>query len=158
MLFAGAISKRTILKVFNHGNMERDFTYIDDIVEGTIKVLNNPAMPVPDFDTQNPDPSISLAPYRIYNIGNSSPVKLIDYINVLEEAFGKKAQKEYIDMQQGDILRTYSDISSLERGFHSKPKTSLIDGIGKFVEWYKNGKNKFPFNMVRNGNESIGES
>ncbi|MDR0733263.1 MAG: NAD-dependent epimerase [Dysgonamonadaceae bacterium] len=137
MLFAQAISKGEILKVFNYGNMERDFTYIDDIVAGTIKILDNPAAPSHDFDTQNPDPSVSLAPYRIYNIGSSSPVKLIDYINILEAAFGKKVQKEYIDMQQGDILRTYSDVSPLEKDFNYKPKTSLVNGIGKFVEWYK---------------------
>ncbi len=136
MLFAKAIVKGEPLKVFNHGNMERDFTYIDDVVEGVVRVLDVPAKSSGDFNTQKPDPSISSAPYKLYNIGNSSPVKLMDYICEMEKAFGKKARKEFFDMQPGDVLKTYSDVSSLEHDFGYKPSTPLSIGILRFAEWY----------------------
>ncbi len=144
MLFADAILNDRPIKVFNHGNMSRDFTYVGDIVDGIIKVIDNPAL-VSDkftkqskaFDENNPDPSISSAPYRIYNIGNNSPVQLLDFINTLEKAIGKKATKNFMDMQDGDVVSTYADVSDLINDFGYKPDTSLEVGIERFVKWYR---------------------
>jgi UDP-glucuronate 4-epimerase len=113
MLFADAITNDRPIKVFNHGNMSRDFTYVGDIVDGIIKVIDNPAKPSENFDANNPDPSISTAPYRIYNIGNNSPVQLLDFIKTLETAIGKVATKNFMDMQDGDVVSTYADVSDL---------------------------------------------
>lgn len=136
MLFADAIMKNKTIKVFNNGNMGRDFTYIEDVVEGIIKVINFPPQSNELWHAKNPDPASSSAKYRIYNIGNSSPVNLIDYIETMENAFGKKVNKEYLPMQPGDVLNTFSDVSDLEKDFNFKPKTSLKEGISKFTEWY----------------------
>ena len=125
------------IKVFNHGNMERDFTYIDDIVEGMYKLLNVIPKPNPDWDETKDDISTSFAPYKIYNIGNNKPVKLMDFINILEEKIGIKAEKIYMDMQPGDVLRTYADVSDLERDIGFRPSTSIEEGLEKFVKWYK---------------------
>lgn len=125
------------IKVFNHGNMERDFTYIDDIVEGISKLLDVIPKPNPDWDETKDDISTSFAPYKIYNIGNNQPVKLERFISILEEKIGKKANKIYMDMQPGDVLRTYADVSDLERDIGFKPSTSIEEGLGKFVDWYK---------------------
>jgi UDP-glucuronate 4-epimerase len=125
------------IKVFNHGNMERDFTYIDDIVEGIYKLLDVIPKPNPDWDETKDDISSSFAPYKIYNIGNNQPVKLETFISVLEEKIGKKANKIYMDMQPGDVLRTYADVSDLERDIGFKPSTSIEEGLGRFVDWYK---------------------
>lgn len=125
------------IKVFNHGNMERDFTYIDDVVEGVYKLLDVIPKPNPDWDETKDDISGSFAPYKIYNIGNNQPVKLETFISILEEKIGKKAKKMYVDMQPGDVLRTYADVSDLERDIGFKPSTSIEEGLGKFVEWYK---------------------
>ncbi|MFW3405401.1 NAD-dependent epimerase [Aliarcobacter butzleri] len=137
MLFAKAILNNEEIKVFNHGNMSRDFTYVDDIVDGIIKVIDNPAKPSDKFDANNPDPSISSAPYRIYNIGNNSPVQLLDFIKTLEIAIGKEATKNFMDMQDGDVVSTYADVSDLINDFEYKPDTSLEVGIERFVKWYK---------------------
>lgn len=137
MLFVDAILNDRAIKVFNHGNMSRDFTYIDDIVDGIIKVIDNPAKPSDNFDANNPDPSISTAPYRIYNIGNNSPVQLLDFIKTLEKAIGKEATKNFMDMQDGDVVSTYADVSDLINDFGYKPDTSLEVGIERFVKWYK---------------------
>ncbi|MCT7468663.1 NAD-dependent epimerase [Aliarcobacter cryaerophilus] len=137
ILFADAITNDRPIKVFNHGNMSRDFTYVDDIVDGIIKVIDNPAKPSDKFDTNNPDPSISTAPYRIYNIGNNSPVQLLDFIKILEKAIGKVATKNFMDMQDGDVVSTYADVSDLINDFGYKPDTSLEVGIERFVKWYK---------------------
>ncbi|MFX4233884.1 NAD-dependent epimerase [Aliarcobacter butzleri] len=144
MLFTNAILNNKEIKVFNHGNMSRDFTYIDDIVDGIIKVIDNPAKPSDNFtkeskafDANNPDPSISSAPYRIYNIGNNSPVQLLDFIKTLEKAIGKEATKNFMDMQDGDVVSTYADVSDLINDFGYKPDTSLEVGIERFVKWYK---------------------
>lgn len=125
------------IKVFNHGEMERDFTYIDDIVEGIMKLVDKKPEPNPDWDESQGDISESTAPYKIYNIGNNSPVKLMRFINALESALGIEAVKEYMDMQPGDVKRTYADMTDLEEDIKFKPTTSIEDGLGKFVEWYK---------------------
>ena len=137
MLFADAILNNRAIKVFNHGNMSRDFTYIDDIVDGIIRVIDNPAKASSSFDTKNPNPSISSAPYRIYNIGNNAPVQLLKFIKILEKNIGKEAEKNFMDMQAGDVISTYADVTSLIEEFGYKPNTSLEVGIKKFVQWYR---------------------
>lgn len=137
MLFADAIFNGNPIKVFNHGNMSRDFTYIDDIVQGVIKVIENPAKKTEIFDTISPNPSISSAPYKLYNIGNNAPVKLMDFITTLEDAIGKTAEKNYMGMQDGDVQSTYADTSDLINDFGYKPHTDLKDGVSNFVHWYK---------------------
>lgn len=125
------------IKVFNHGKMERDFTYIDDIVEGIVKLISKAPTANKDWDESKDDLSTSFAPYKIYNIGNNNPVQLMRFINALESALGKEAEKVYMDMQPGDVLRTYADVSDLERDINFKPSTSIEDGLQKFVEWYE---------------------
>lgn len=125
------------IKVFNHGKMERDFTYVDDIVEGIVKLIEKAPVANKDWDESKDDLSASFAPYKIYNIGNNNPVQLMRFINALESALGKEAEKIYMDMQPGDVLRTYADVSNLERDINFKPSTSIEDGLAKFVEWYK---------------------
>lgn len=125
------------IKVFNHGKMERDFTYIDDIVEGIVKLINKAPAANKDWDESKDDLSTSFAPYKIYNIGNNNPVQLMRFINALESALGKEAEKVYMDMQPGDVLRTYADVSDLERDINFKPSTNIEDGLAKFVEWYE---------------------
>ena len=137
MLFADAIMHDKPIKAFNNGNMGRDFTYINDIIEGVVRVLKHPATPSASWNPKNPDPATSSEPYRIYNIGSSSPVKLIDYINTLEEALGKKAVIEMLPMQPGDVKNTYCDVSGLEKDFDYRPKTTLKEGLKAFAEWYK---------------------
>jgi len=137
-LFTDAILNDKPIKVFNYGKMKRDFTYIDDIVEGVTRILNNPPQPNPDWDRAKADPGTSSAPYKVYNIGNNNPVELLQFIEVLEEKLGKKAKKEFLPLQDGDVPETYADIDDLVRDFGFKPKIGIDEGIGKFVEWYKN--------------------
>jgi UDP-glucuronate 4-epimerase len=118
--------------------MQRDFTYIDDIVEGVLRVLENIPGPSGEFDTDNPDPSSSYAPYRVYNIGNNEPVQLMDFIKTIENAVGKEAQKNMLPMQDGDVVATYADIEELTRAVGFRPSTSLKEGIERFVTWYRN--------------------
>lgn len=125
------------IKVFNHGRMERDFTYIDDIVGGIYKLIDKSPVANLVWDESKDDLSSSFAPYKIYNIGNNQPVQLMKFINVLEQKIGKEAKKVYMDMQPGDVLRTYADVSDLERDIDFKPNTSIEEGLGKFVDWYK---------------------
>jgi len=125
------------IKVFNHGKMERDFTYIDDIVEGIHKLIPLAPKANKEWDETKDDLSSSFAPYKIYNIGNNQPVQLEKFISVLEDKLGRKATKNYMDMQPGDVLKTYADVSDLEKDIGFKPSTSIEDGLGKFVEWYK---------------------
>lgn len=125
------------IKVYNHGKMERDFTYIDDIVEAIYKLIDKPPIGKKDWDETKNGISSSFAPYKIYNIGNNQPVQLMRFINILEEKIGKKAEKIFMDMQPGDVLRTYADVSDLEKDIGFKPSTSIEDGLGKFVDWYK---------------------
>jgi UDP-glucuronate 4-epimerase len=137
MLFADAILHNRAIKVFNHGKMSRDFTYIDDIVDGIVKVIDNPAKSTDTFDTSHPDPSRSLAPYRIYNIGNNAPLSLMTFIETIEDALEKKAEKNFMDMQDGDVVSTYADVSDLMNDFGYKPDTPLVEGVGEFVKWYR---------------------
>ncbi len=134
--FANAIMNDEPIKVFNYGKHQRDFTYIDDIVAGVIQVLKQPARPNPDWDGVLPDSATSLAPWRIYNIGHSEPVELMDYIHALEHALHKAAKKEFLPMQPGDVLATYADVDDLVQDFGFQPKVSLNDGIARFIEWY----------------------
>jgi UDP-glucuronate 4-epimerase len=136
-LFTEAILKDRPIKVFNHGRMSRDFTYIDDIVEGLARVVDRPPAGDPAWDGYNPDPGSSRAPYRVYNIGNHHPVPLMDFIAAIEEALGKKAVMEFLPMQPGDVETTFADVSGLKRDFGYEPQTALKAGIGRFVEWYK---------------------
>ncbi|MDT8339641.1 MAG: NAD-dependent epimerase [Sulfurimonas sp.] len=140
MLFADAILNDRAIKVFNHGNMSRDFTYIDDIVEGIIKVIDNPATAViasEAWQSKNLPADRSTASYRIYNIGNNAPIQLLDFIKTLEKSLGKEAKKNFMDMQDGDVVSTYADVSGLMNDFGYKPNTSLDVGVEKFVKWYK---------------------
>ena len=137
MLFADAILNDRTIKVFNHGNMSRDFTYVDDIVDGIIKIIDNPAKISNNYDPNNPSPDISSAPYRIYNIGNNSPVQLLDFIETLEESIGINAKKDFLPMQDGDVESTYADVKDLMRDFGYKPETNLKEGITHFVDWFK---------------------
>ncbi|MCF7987009.1 MAG: NAD-dependent epimerase [Methylovulum sp.] len=125
------------IDVFNYGNHHRDFTYIDDIVDGIIKVLDRPATPNTEWSGACPDPGTSQAPYRIYNIGNNNPINLLSFIETLENCLGKTAIKNLLPLQLGDIPDTYADISDLVNDFGYKPITSLVDGIKYFVDWYK---------------------
>ena len=117
--------------------MVRDFTYIDDIVEGVIRVMDKPATPNADFDASLPDPATSTAPYRVFNIGNSRPVPLMDYISALEQALGIKAIKEFLPMQPGDVPATSADTRELGAWVGFKPNTPVADGVAKFAEWYR---------------------
>ncbi|GKX31767.1 NAD-dependent epimerase [Vallitalea longa] len=125
------------IKVFNHGKMERDFTYIDDIVEGIYKLIDKIPTANKDWDESRDSLSTSFAPYKIYNIGNNNPVQLMRFINALENALGVEAEKIYMDMQPGDVLRTYADVSDLEKDIDFRPITSIEDGLQKFVDWYR---------------------
>ena len=136
-LFAGAILRNEAINVFNEGKMQRDFTYIDDITEGVIRVIDKVAEPNPDFNTSDPDPATSYAPYRIYNIGNNEPVQLMEFIETIENAVGKKAEKNMLPMQDGDVVATYANIDSLVEAVGFKPATPLKEGIQKFLDWYK---------------------
>lgn len=136
-LFTKNIIDGNTIKVFNYGKMERDFTYIDDIVEGILKLMPLPPRSEIAWDETRGDISGSFAPYKIYNIGNNQPVQLEKFISVLEEKIGKKAIKEYVPMQPGDVPGTYADVSDLEEDIGFKPGRSIEDGLGRFVEWYK---------------------
>ncbi len=126
------------IQVFNYGKHLRDFTYIDDIVEGIVRVLNKPATPNQKWDSNNPDPGSSSAPWRIYNIGNNSPVKLLHYIEAIENALKIKAKKEFLPIQPGDVTDTFADVSDLVDEFDYKPSTNINEGVSKFVKWYMN--------------------
>lgn len=135
-LFANAILNDRPIQVFNHGNMMRDFTYIDDIVEGVVQVVDKIATANASFNADNPNPSSSNAPYRIFNIGNSQPVKLMDFVGFIEQSIGKVAKKELLPMQDGDVVATYADTSALEKWVNFKPDTPLKKGVEQFVQWY----------------------
>lgn len=135
-LFTEAIMKGEPIKVFNHGNMKRDFTYIDDIVEGIIRVADRPAQPNENFDPQHPDPGSGKAPYKVYNIGNSAPVLLMDYIHAVEKGLGKTAKMDLLPMQPGDVPVSHADVTDLVRDTGYKPETSIEAGVSAFTEWY----------------------
>ena len=125
------------IQVFNYGKHRRDFTYVDDIVEGVIRVLDKPAAPNPNWSGDNPDSGTSSAPWRVYNIGNNSPVELLDYIGAIEEALGIKAAKELLPLQPGDVPDTYADVDDLVKEFNYKPSMSVNQGVSNFIQWYK---------------------
>ena len=135
-LFTKAILGGKAIDVFNHGKMKRDFTYIDDIVTGVVKVLDKPPAGDPKWSGKDPDPSRSQAPYRLYNIGNNSPVELMEFIEAIENALGKKAKKNFLPMQPGDVPATWADVNDLVEDFGYKPAMSVEQGVKKFVEWY----------------------
>ena len=136
-LFTKAILSNEKIQVFNHGKHRRDFTYIDDIVEGVIRTLDSPATSNLKWNSDQPDPATSNAPWRVYNIGNNQPIELMDYIAALEKALGKKAEKEFLPLQAGDVPATYANVDDLVEQFDYKPSTSVEDGINRFVTWYR---------------------
>jgi UDP-glucuronate 4-epimerase len=136
-LFTKKILAGEPIPVFNYGKHRRDFTFIDDIVEGVIRVLDKPAQPNPDWDSANPDTATSKAPYRIYNIGNNQPVELMHYIETLEKCLGKQAEKDLLPLQPGDVPDTYADVADLVADMGYKPATSVEDGVARFVDWYR---------------------
>lgn len=135
--FAQAIEKDEAIQLFNNGNHRRDFTYIDDIVEGVIRVLDKPAQPNPDWSGDNPDSGTSYAPWKVYNIGNNNPVELKDYVAALEKALGKEAKKELLPLQPGDVEGTFADVDALIQDTGFKPDTPLEEGMEKFKDWFK---------------------
>lgn len=137
-LFAGAILKGDPIKVFNHGDMKRDFTYIDDIVEGVIRATDRNAEVNEGYDPLTADPATSNAPYRVFNIGNSDPVPLMDFIGALESATGKPAEKIYLPMQAGDVPATYADTALLDNWVGFAPATPIVQGVNQFIAWYRN--------------------
>jgi UDP-glucuronate 4-epimerase len=135
--FAKAIMAGEPIQLYNYGNHRRDFTYIDDIVEGIIRVLDKPAQPNQDWQSDKPDSGSSNAPWRVYNIGSNNPVELNTYVAELEKALGKKAQKELLPLQPGDVPDTFADVDALVNDFDYKPTTKVAQGIAKFAEWFK---------------------
>lgn len=135
-LFANAIVKNKPIQVYNNGKMARDFTFIDDISEGITQVIDHPAIENPNWNSENESKGSSFAPYKIYNIGNNSPIKLMDFIQSLEKAFEVTAKKEFLPMQPGDVVATYADVEELINNFDFKPNTSIEKGIEKFVIWF----------------------
>ncbi|MCU0566405.1 MAG: NAD-dependent epimerase [Oculatellaceae cyanobacterium Prado106] len=136
--FTQAILEGRAIDVYNHGKMKRDFTYIDDIVEGILRVSDRIPQPDPHWTGKLPDPSLSSAPYRIYNIGNHQPIELLHFIEVLEDCLGKKAEKNFLPLQPGDVLATYADIDDLRHDVGFEPCTSIEVGLARFVDWYRN--------------------
>jgi UDP-glucuronate 4-epimerase len=136
-IFAKAIIAGEPIRLFNNGNMRRDFTYIDDVVESIVRLVDRPPAPVADFSRASPDPGASDAPWRVYNIGNNKPVELFEVVRLLEQAIGKKANRELMPMQPGDVPATCADIDDLMRDVGFRPTTSIADGITRFIEWYR---------------------
>jgi UDP-glucuronate 4-epimerase len=135
-LFTKAILEGKPINLFNNGNLQRDFTYIDDIVEGVARVLASPAKPNPYWDPAHGESDSSSAPYRIYNIGNNAPVQLLAFVEAIEKKLGRKAVRNLMPMQPGDVKMTYADVSSLVRDFDYQPKTTIEEGVGAFIDWY----------------------
>ncbi len=136
-LFTKAILEGKPIDVFNQGKMRRDFTFVSDIVEGVVRALDKVAQPNSQWDSNEPDPASSSAPYRLYNIGNNDPVELMDFISAIEEAVGKKAQKNFLPLQAGDVPATYADVSDLEQDVGFRPATPVKEGVRRFVQWYR---------------------
>ena len=136
-LFTKAILEGRPIDVFNHGNMQRDFTYVDDIVEGVIRVLDKNAAVNPEYDAISADPATSNAPYRVFNIGNNNPVQLLDFIGAIEKSLGMTAEKRLLPLQDGDVPATFADVSELTAWTGFKPGTPIAEGVGRFVAWYR---------------------
>ncbi len=137
MIFTKSIFEGVPIKIFNNGDMMRDFTYVDDVVDPIIKLIDKPALRNKKFNTNFPEPSTSWAPHRIFNLGNQEPIRLMDFINTLEEEIGIKAIKTYEGFQQGDVKLTFASIESIQEWIGYKPYTSIKQGVKDFVEWYK---------------------
>ena len=140
-MFTKSILEGKKISVYNYGKHTRDFTYIDDIVEGVIRVIDRPATPNQNWDGENPNPGSSLAPWRIYNIGNNSPIEILDYIKAIEDSLGIKAEKELLPLQPGDVPDTYADVNDLIEEFNYKPSMSIKEGVKNFTDWYREYKN-----------------
>lgn len=136
-IFAKAIMAGTPIQLFNHGKMRRDFTYIDDIVESIIRLVDCPPTGDPNYSSEKPDPGSSTAPWRVYNIGNNDPVELLDVVDLLEKSIGRKAIREFAPMQPGDVPATFADVDALMREVDFKPATPISEGIGRFIDWYR---------------------
>lgn len=136
-LFSRKILNGEPIDIYNYGKHRRDFTYIDDIVEGVMRTLDRPAAPNPDWQGDHPDPGTSAAPYRLYNIGNNSPVELMDFIGTLEKCLGREAEKRFLPIQPGDVPDTYADVSALVADVGYRPETPVATGVARFVDWYK---------------------
>jgi len=136
-IFASAILAGKPIKLFNHGKMQRDFTYVDDVVESIVRLVGRPATGNPDWSGDNPDPGSSSAPWRVYNIGNNNPVDLLDVVELLEKSIGRQAIRELEPMQPGDVPATYADVDALMKEVDFKPSTSIADGIARFIAWYR---------------------
>src|SRR6476660_7107540 len=136
-IFAKAIFAGEPIKLFNNGNMRRDFTYVDDVVESVVRLIDRPATADTQFSSASPDPGSSSAPWRVYNIGNNKPVELLEVVRILEETIGKKAGRELLPMQPGDVTATYADVDDLMRDVGFRPATSIAEGISRFVGWYR---------------------
>jgi UDP-glucuronate 4-epimerase len=136
-LFTKAILNNETIDVYNHGKMIRDFTYVGDIVEGIVRLLDKPSAPNKDWSSDKPSPDSSFAPYRIFNLGNNSPINLMDFIHAIEDELGKKATINYLPIQMGDVPETYADVTSLQQAIGYKPETTIQEGIHEFIKWYK---------------------
>jgi UDP-glucuronate 4-epimerase len=136
-LFADAIRSGRPIKLFNRGVMRRDFTYVDDIVEAMVRLLDRPATGNPSWSGDAPDPATSTAPWRVYNIGNNNPVEVLEVVRLLEESLGRKAERELLPMQPGDVPATYADVTALQEAVDFKPKTPIAEGIRRFIAWYE---------------------
>lgn len=135
-LFTDAAVNGKTINVYNNGKMKRDFTYIDDVINVVVKCIDNPAKPNLTFNGLNPDPATSKAPYKIYNIGNNNPVNLMDYINAIEKKLGREIKKNMLEIQAGDVVATFADVSDIMEDFDYKPSTDIAKGVGRFVDWY----------------------
>ena len=136
-IFAKAIISGEAIKLFNHGNMRRDFTYIDDVVESVVRLVDRPPAGNSKYSSMSPDPGSSSAPWRVYNIGNNNPVELLEVVRILEDVIGKKAKRELLPMQPGDVPATYADVDDLMRDVDFRPATPIAEGIARFIEWYR---------------------
>jgi UDP-glucuronate 4-epimerase len=136
-LFADAIMAGRPIRLFNHGQMRRDFTYVDDVVEAVVRLVPKPAAPNPDWSGMAPDPATSNAPWHVYNIGNNSPVEVLDVVRLIEDGLGKKALREMLPMQPGDVPETCADVTDLERAVGFRPKTPISEGVRRFLDWLK---------------------
>jgi UDP-glucuronate 4-epimerase len=136
-IFAKAILAGEPIRLFNYGKMQRDFTYVDDVVESIVRLVDRPPAGDPDWNGDKPDPGSSSAPWRVYNIGNNNPVELLDVVDLLEKSIGKKAIRELAPMQPGDVPATYADVDALMREVDFKPSTPIADGIARFIGWYR---------------------
>ena len=136
-VFAKAILGGQPIKLFNHGNMRRDFTYVDDVSQAVVRLVDRPPPGNPDWNGDKPDPATSAAPWKIYNIGNNNPEELLHVVSLLEQEFGRTATKEMLPMQPGDVPATYADIEDLARDIGFRPSTTIEDGIKRFAKWYR---------------------